>query len=110
MKNKIYKISNGKCTEIKGLELESHKKSVAICVDKFEEIKSKKIEELTEKTKKIFYDKYPIHKQYNIAIYGTTKEREEFKKFHNIEVDKYDKLIDNINSCINLKQLNFFKL
>lgn len=42
MKNKIYKISNGKRTEIKGLELESHKKSVAICVDKFEEIKSKK--------------------------------------------------------------------
>ncbi len=105
VKEKVYKISNGKRMELKGAELQEHKNIVALCADNLEDIKYNKIEELMENTKKIFYEKYPLHKQCNIAIFGTEEEKEGFKKFHDEEVAKHDERLEAINSCDNLEQL-----
>lgn len=105
MKSKVYKISNGERMELKGAELQEYKNIVALCADNLEDIKYNKIEELMKNTEKIFYEKYPLHKQCNIAIFGTEEEKEEFKKFHNEEATKYYEQLEAINSCDNLERL-----
>lgn len=111
MKNKLYTIINGIHTELKGTELEEHKKIIEVHQsNEIEEIKNSKIEELNKKTKKIFYDKYPLHRQCNIAIFGTEEEKKEFEEFHKIEANKYDQQLENINSRNELKQLLNLKI
>ena len=48
---------------------------------------------LKEELENNFYNMYPLHKQCNIAIYGTEEERKEFKEFHDKLVKEYDKEI-----------------
>ena len=60
-------------------------------------IKELKKQELKKKVEDKFYEKYPLYKQCNIAIFGTKEERQKFKEFHDDLVLKYDeelKLLD----------------
>lgn len=43
-----------------------------------------------------FYEKYPLYKQCNIAIYGSEEERQKFKEFHDKLVNEYDLKIKKI--------------
>ena len=111
MKNKLYKISNGVFSELNENESSIHENIVQKCsLLVFEEAKNNKIKELKEKTNKIFYNTYPLHRQCNIAIFGTDEEREEFKAFHAVESKKYDEILKNINSCETVEEVFSFNI
>lgn len=105
-KKKLYKNVNGILQELNEDEVQKHDKLIEQCYEiYFEKIKNDKIERLLENTKKRFYDIYPLHRQCNIAIFGTDEEKAEFRKFHSSEARKYDEILEKINNCSNEDEL-----
>lgn len=53
----------------------------------------------------IIYTQYPIYKQNNLAIYGTKTEKQAFKEFKEAQVAIYDELVQQINNCNTVREL-----
>jgi hypothetical protein len=54
----------------------------------------------------LFYDKYPLHKQNNLAIFGTLKEKNDFKKFYYDRVNEFDEFEARVNECRTEQELD----
>lgn len=105
-KKKLYKNVNGILYELDEDEVQKHDKLIGQCYEiNFEKLKENKIEKLLENTKKRFYEIYPLHRQCNIAIFGTEEEKAEFQRFHNTEAKKYDEILGKINNCFDENEL-----
>lgn len=53
----------------------------------------------------IIYTEYPAYKQDNLAIYGTKTEKQAFKEFKEAQVAIYDELVQQINNCNTVREL-----
>lgn len=63
--------------------------------------KTQKKNNIKKEIEEKFYNKYPLYKQCNIAIYGTKKEREIFKIYHDTLMEEYDNKIKEIEDKYN---------
>jgi hypothetical protein len=48
---------------------------------------------------RLFYSKYPLTKQNNIAIFGTQDQRDEFRRFHDEKVEEFDRFLERLEQC-----------
>ena len=69
-------------------------------------LKENKLKELKQDVENYFYNKYPIYKQNNIAIFGTRKDKQQFQDFHDVIVKQYNVMIDKINNCKDIEEIN----
>lgn len=99
---KLYKILNGERIEFTEEEYLKYYEDLEINVKlQKEEAKNARLLEVKHVVEEKIYNKYPLFKQCNIAIYGSNEEKDEFKKFHDEKVAEYDIetrkiLIDNL--------------
>ena len=104
---KLYKNINNKRIELNNEEyIEYYKRLEENKNIEFEIVKKQKINELNRKTEENFYEKYPIYKQNNIAIFGTKEEKDNFKIFYDTMIDEYKIKKEKINNSQNIEELN----
>lgn len=75
-----------------------------------EHAKEIKLIEAKIKNEEYLYFVYPQYRQNNLAIFGTTEEREAFKKFKEEQVILYDNLCNQIRNITNKYELNQIEL
>lgn len=70
-----------------------------------DELRNRLLTQLKSNVENYIYNNYPLHRQNNIAIYGTDEERQRFKIFKEYNTNIYHKKVDEINKAKNLKEL-----
>ena len=63
-----------------------------------DEVRNLKLAKLKREVEQYFYKHYPVYKQNNIAIFGTEKEKLEFKEFHDRVVAEYDEKVKAVSN------------
>ncbi len=75
-----------------------------------ENLKNDKFDLLKNNVENYFYKNYPLYKQNNIAIFGSNEEKQNFKNFYDLVVNKYNEIICNIKNCQNNEELENINL
>lgn len=105
--NKLYKNSDGVLKEFTEEELAEYEQLMAeITENALKQRKSASLDRLARSVKNRFYEKYPLHRQCNIAIFGTEEQREEFRQFHLVEGGRYDDIVERIENCATGEELS----
>ena len=93
----LYKIVNGKRIQLNQDEYLKYSNKIKenLKIQK-EYNKQARLLEAKSNIEKEIYEKYPLFKQCNIAIYGTDEEKINFKNFHDEKVKKYDSIVAEI--------------
>lgn len=71
----------------------------------FVQVKERTLSRARQEVSQVIYSKYPTYKQDNLAIYGTETEKQAFKEFKEARVAIYDELVQQINNCNTVKEL-----
>ena len=69
-----------------------------------------KLDTLKDNTINFFYTYYPLHRQNNLAIFGTEEEKLKFKEFHDTIANVYDLKVRQIEKAETVEQLNKIKI
>ena len=101
---KLYRNIDGKSIELNNQEYEEY--YIRTKENEYSELynyKKQKIDILKKTIESIFYLKYPLYKQNNIAIFGTEEEKNDFKKFYEETIKKYELEKEKINNLTSIE-------
>jgi len=106
MQEKLYRNINGSTIELDNQSYESFYERLQERKDNYlKDFKQNKINEIKERTKQIFYTEYPLHRQNNIAIFGTDEEKLAFKTFYDEKIEVYRQQIAQIQSATDIEEI-----
>jgi len=71
-------------------------------------LKNAKLKEIQNECENIIYDKYPIHKQNNIGIFGTDEERNNFKNYKEKITGQYHSFVEQVNKLKKVENIKDF--
>jgi hypothetical protein len=71
----------------------------------FQQLREQKLAELKSNNENSIYSVYPVYKQNNLAIYGSKKDKADFKVFRDERVVIYDSKIEEIEECSSIEEL-----